>query len=400
MNSVWLSVGFGLGAGITLLVLRIQSNHAVDKAKNENDLHKHCKQKIYAERSGRIAAEKTIRQQVVSAMCQPEVGFPALTIGFVQSPYIGKRGTPRQGMLVSESRGFIQLHPEIPIDALQGLDGYSHVFVSFVFHENTNLPKMLSRSTRRGGSEKQALDERSKSFRTAGFSSTVPQFAAKVFPPLMNGGSIGVFATRSPHHPNPFGLSLVKIESIDVANRRIEISGLDMCEGTPILDLKPWNPADCPRCFHGLVNHDRPLTDSPFCANEALATCGGYFNVRVPEWVTAGVTQASHLPVSFDEIAYNTLMENLRKGTLQFYKAGDEERLERALTKILSLDIRSFHQGRGKKHLPESDLICQDGSQHYELDFDTLNIKFIVTDNLHINVKEVSLRIEEKKNKE
>ena len=55
---------------------------------------------------------------------------------------------------------------------------------------------------------------------------------------------MGVFATRSPHRPNPIGLSLAKLESIDYKEKRIFFSGLDLIEGTPILDLKPYHPAD------------------------------------------------------------------------------------------------------------------------------------------------------------
>jgi tRNA (Thr-GGU) A37 N-methylase len=96
----------------------------------------------------------------------------------------------------------------------------------------------------------EALARRNGTLSVATFNSKVPQFATKVFPPLLNGGNIGVFATRSPHHPNPFGQSLVKILSVDAAKRRIVVSGLDMCDGSPILDIKPWNPADCPTCLY------------------------------------------------------------------------------------------------------------------------------------------------------
>ncbi|KAJ3220296.1 hypothetical protein HDU67_003311 [Dinochytrium kinnereticum] len=242
--------------------------------------------------------------------------------------------------------------------------------------------------------ESAALDQRSKSLRTASFNSTVPKFAAKVYAPLLNGGSIGVFATRSPHHPNPFGLSLVKIESIDKTSRRIYISGLDMCEGTPILDLKPWNPADCPKCFHKLIDHGECLSGGTICENTTEdSRCQGHFDIRVPDWVNAGVTHAYQLPVHFEEKARASLLANLDNGCLRFYKSVDRKELEQAIVKILSLDIRSFHQGRGRKSLPDSDLVC-DSKQFYELDFDTLNIKFVVTNDLEIQVTEVTLRDE------
>jgi tRNA-Thr(GGU) m(6)t(6)A37 methyltransferase TsaA len=90
--------------------------------------------------------------------------------------------------------------PEI---SLQGLQGFSYVWVIFLFHKNTNQ-----------------------------------RFHAKVHPPRLGGDSMGVFATRSPHRPNPIGLSLLKLESVQ--SDHLVVSGLDLIEGTPILDIKPY----------------------------------------------------------------------------------------------------------------------------------------------------------------
>jgi hypothetical protein len=65
-------------------------------------------------------------------------------------------------------------------------------------------------------------------------------FHAKVHPPRLNGESIGVFATRSPHRPNPIGLSLVKI--LKVHPDRVDVEGVDLVDGTPVLDIKPYLP--------------------------------------------------------------------------------------------------------------------------------------------------------------
>lgn len=71
---------------------------------------------------------------------------------------------------------------------------------------------------------------------------------AKVKPPRLNGEKRGVFATRSPHRPCPVGLSLAKIER--VTGSTLQVSGIDLVDGTPILDMKPYIPAyDSPeRC--------------------------------------------------------------------------------------------------------------------------------------------------------
>jgi len=133
-----------------------------------------------------------------------EYTFRAL--GQIESCYRDRFGTPRQPGLAKHAWAKIKILPEWqPEISLQGLSSFSHVWVLFVFHQNTNA-----------------------------------RFHAKIHPPRLNGESIGVFATRSPHRPNPVGLSLVKIES--VGSDFIEVSGGDFVTGTPVLDLKPYLP--------------------------------------------------------------------------------------------------------------------------------------------------------------
>lgn len=128
-------------------------------------------------------------------------------IGFAKSCFIDKFGTPRQPGLVKDSRAFIEILPEFqPQDSLQGLEQFSHIWVSFLFHKNSASTK----------------------------------FHAKVHPPRLEGEKVGVFATRSPHRPNPLGLSLVRIESIQPNG--LWVSGVDFIDGSPILDIKPYLP--------------------------------------------------------------------------------------------------------------------------------------------------------------
>jgi tRNA-Thr(GGU) m(6)t(6)A37 methyltransferase TsaA len=128
-------------------------------------------------------------------------------IGHVESCYPDKFGTPRQPGLVPDSKAFVRLVSEWqPADSLQGLEGFSHVWILFWFHKN---------------------NENSR-------------FHAKVFPPRMEGEKVGVFSTRSPHRPNPIGLSLVKLDRVE--KNGIWISGIDLIEGTPVLDIKPYLP--------------------------------------------------------------------------------------------------------------------------------------------------------------
>lgn len=127
-------------------------------------------------------------------------------IGTIESCYKDKFGTPRQPGLAPSSWAKLQIKREWqPEQALQGLEGFSHLWIIFQFHQNTNL-----------------------------------RYHAKVHPPRLGGEPIGVFATRSPHRPNNIGLSLVKIEKIE--KDCIYLSGVDLVDGTPVLDIKPYIP--------------------------------------------------------------------------------------------------------------------------------------------------------------
>lgn len=127
-------------------------------------------------------------------------------IGTVQSCYPDKFGTPRQPGLVPSSSARIQIDREWqPEAALDGLSDFSHLWVIFEFHQNTNKT-----------------------------------YHAKVHPPRLGGKQMGVFATRSPHRPNSLGLSLVKIEKVE--GDSIWISGIDLVDGTPVFDIKPYLP--------------------------------------------------------------------------------------------------------------------------------------------------------------
>jgi len=138
--------------------------------------------------------------------------FHAVPIGYFESCFGEKHGTPRQGAIASAARGCLTLRPELNADALFGLEEYSHVWLIFVFHANTNLKDHAN-------------------------------FKAKIRPPRLQGQKAGVFATRSPHRVNPIGLSVAKLEKI--VDATLFFSGIDLINGTPVLDIKPYHPCDC-----------------------------------------------------------------------------------------------------------------------------------------------------------
>lgn len=129
-------------------------------------------------------------------------------IGTIHTHFPEKRGTPRQPGICSDLIAKITLNHDVftnPSHALEGLQEFSHMWVLYHFHRN----------------EQQHV-------------------RAKVAPPRLNGHRTGVFATRSPHRPAPIGLSLVKIDRI--MDGTIYFSGVDMVDGTPVLDIKPYIP--------------------------------------------------------------------------------------------------------------------------------------------------------------
>lgn len=127
-------------------------------------------------------------------------------IAFVESCYRDRFAVPRQPLLVEDAWAFLRFDPQVqPEISLQGLDGYSHLWVIFGFHLNK-----------------------------------VSRFHAKVHPPRLEGKSMGLFATRTPHRPNPVGLSLVRIRRITTEG--IEVAGADLADGTPVYDVKPYIP--------------------------------------------------------------------------------------------------------------------------------------------------------------
>jgi tRNA-Thr(GGU) m(6)t(6)A37 methyltransferase TsaA len=97
------------------------------------------------------------------------------------------------------------------METLEGIDQYSHAWIIFEFHANTD--HVASKKT-------------------------------KIRPPRGGGIKVGQLATRSPHSPNAIGLSLVKVEHLDLHSHRLYISAIDLVNGTPVYDIKPYVPWD------------------------------------------------------------------------------------------------------------------------------------------------------------
>ncbi|EGW07925.1 tRNA (adenine(37)-N6)-methyltransferase isoform X1 [Cricetulus griseus] len=139
-------------------------------------------------------------------------------IGYLESCFSAKNGTPRQPSICSHSRACLKIRKNIfnnPEHSLMGLEQFSHVWILFVFHKNGHL-----------------------------------NYKAKVQPPRLNGAKTGVFSTRSPHRPNAIGLTLAKLEKVE--GGAVYLSGIDMIHGTPVLDIKPY-----------IADYDSPRSEEP-----------------------------------------------------------------------------------------------------------------------------------------
>lgn len=155
-------------------------------------------------------------------------------IGWVKSCYQEKFAIPRQSGLVNRAKAELTLvEPFNQPEAVEGLAGFSHLWISFIFHQNL----------------------------AAGWQ-------PRVRPPKLGGNKkMGVFATRSPFRPNGLGLSLVKLDKVCTAKGvTLHLSGIDLLDGTPVVDIKPYVPwIDYqPQASGGWAKPNEPLLEVSF----------------------------------------------------------------------------------------------------------------------------------------
>ncbi|MDR0806165.1 MAG: tRNA (N6-threonylcarbamoyladenosine(37)-N6)-methyltransferase TrmO [Enterobacteriaceae bacterium] len=132
-------------------------------------------------------------------------------IGVIHSPYKEKFAVPRQPGLIQDGGGELHLLPPYnQIEAVRGLEQFSHIWLLFIFHQ-----------TQDGG------------------------WRPTVRPPRLGGNArMGVFATRSTFRPNPIGMSLIELKGIHQQGSEVilQLGSLDLVDGTPVVDIKPYLP--------------------------------------------------------------------------------------------------------------------------------------------------------------
>ena len=138
-------------------------------------------------------------RRIANVQLRTEDGFFVQPIGVIESCYRQCVGTPRQGMLVPASRARLVLKSNMSPEALVGLEEFSHVWLTFKFHLNTNTLKNA-----KAFDGVVAAEKPNQTF----------TFTAKITPPMLK-RKVGVLSTRSPHRPNPVGVTLARIEKVD-----------------------------------------------------------------------------------------------------------------------------------------------------------------------------------------
>jgi tRNA-Thr(GGU) m(6)t(6)A37 methyltransferase TsaA len=123
-------------------------------------------------------------------------------IGTIRSPFEGVEKVPIQPAAASGIRGTVEVSAEF-VDGLQDLSGFSHIILLYHFHRVTE--------------------------------------ARLTVVPFLDDRARGVFATRAPSRPNPIGLSIVRLLGIE--GNLLHVENLDIVDGTPLLDIKPYVPA-------------------------------------------------------------------------------------------------------------------------------------------------------------
>ncbi|KAL3810210.1 hypothetical protein ACHAXA_006350 [Cyclostephanos tholiformis] len=269
-------------------------------------------------------------------------------IGRAITPYTKRMGTPRQGGLVPSGRGYIEL--DVPHECVLGLEDYSHCWIIFGFHANTDArsPAASSHASSSSSSSSSRIDDgRGSSRRRRRRWSDLTK--TKVRPPRGNGIRVGALATRSPHRPNNIGLSLVSITHLDAANNRLQVSALDLVNGTPVYDIKPCVPWDVPGHHDNRRRRRRDADDRTTTTTTTTTTMTEECKtMRVPDWVDVDDEIRN---VKFDDGARASLLECLNRGSLApLYTSSNDVGAHCAsmtITEVLAQDPRSSNTNRG-----------------------------------------------------
>jgi tRNA-Thr(GGU) m(6)t(6)A37 methyltransferase TsaA len=132
---------------------------------------------------------------------EDEAVFRFRQIGVIYTPFAETKGMPIQGHLAPGVEGTVEVFPEFA-EGLRDIEGFSHIFLVYFFHKSEG-PRLLAK-------------------------------------PFLDDAEHGIFAIRAPRRPNPIGFTSVRL--VGREGNILHVSGVDMLDGTPLLDIKPYVP--------------------------------------------------------------------------------------------------------------------------------------------------------------
>ena len=229
-------------------------------------------------------------------------------IGIIRSPYKEKFAVPRQPGLVSQAQAQLEMLPPYnEPSAFRGLAEFSHLWLVFVFHQTQDK----------------------------GWNPTVR-------PPRLGGNErVGVFATRSTFRPNPLGLSVVRLLDMCKDGNKVwlELGGVDLVDGTPVVDIKPYLPwADAiPDAHGGFAPAPPDLNMEVIFTQAAELVCARSHIPNLQEFISEVLAQDPRP-------AYKRQQQHWQEYGVRLYHYNVRFEVFGHLTRVLSLEVLPDNQ--------------------------------------------------------
>ncbi|CAL0330381.1 unnamed protein product [Lupinus luteus] len=351
-----------ISTAISAYVFKRKSNALNSKIRELEASLKSSIDKCVSERQGRIRAQQALRKELTQPKSEnlKLAYYPMSPIGTIHSCFSTRNGTPRQPLLVPLARASLVFNTtRVPPASLEGLAEYSHCWILYIFHLNTDLEKLWKHPSQSG-------------------------FKAKVRVPRLKGGKMGVFATRSPHRPCPIGLTVAKIEAVH--ENMMLLSGVDLVDGTPVLDVKPYVPY-CDSIKEAAVPNW--LTEDNLLTVTSVSFSGDFSSALENCWTIAEKKSLYASPAEFQSLIKQVLSWDIRSLSQRnrphdaISKKENDEPLPNTSDVDEHQDETAFEHEREQNSLNSNEVI-------YHLILDGLNISYKIDQDGNVIVENVS----------
>lgn len=172
---------------------------------------------------------------------QCEQTWDVKPIGVVESPYIYKFGVPKQATIVQNDHiveGKLIVYPDFK-ECISCIDEFDYIWVISLMHLNRGFKTKIRPQPQKVPHQQNEHNINDTTNGVGALSSHICQGKNKSLIPE----EVGLFSSRAPHRPNPIALSALKVSRVDYDLSIIYVEGIDLLNGTPILDIKPYIPA-------------------------------------------------------------------------------------------------------------------------------------------------------------